>query len=217
MLSTFLVRYTLLSPRCGARFIAAPFCSAAARSSPLPPPPEQILLRAPHPSTIKPDDLMRDCEVKRTKGSGPGGQHRNKVETAIAITHTPTSLSAQATESRSQATNAKQALFRLRLRLALKCRTASDDDGATPPSALWSSRTKSGKVAVNENHADFPALLSEALDACWERQGDVKAAAEGFGVSSSQLVKLLAKTPEALQFVNQVRASEGLGALRANK
>ena len=118
MLSTFLVRYTLLSPRCGARFIAAPFCSAAARSSPLPPPPEQILLRAPHPSTINPDDLMRDCEVKRTKGSGPGGQHRNKVETAIAITHTPTSLSAQATESRSQATNAKQALFRLRLRLA---------------------------------------------------------------------------------------------------
>ena len=42
-------------------------------------------------------------------------------------------------------------------------------------------------------------------------------AAAGLGVSSSQLIKLLAKEPAALDKVNRLRASRGLQPLRNRK
>ena len=163
---------------------------------------------------------MRECEIKHTKGSGPGGQHRNKVQTAIQITHLPTSLVSSASESRSQQANLSNAQVRLRLRLALKCRTTLDDEAGEEsppqPSALWTSRTKGGKISVNHNHADFPSLLAEALDVVWATR-DVRMTSEQLGVSTSQFVKFLAKAPAALAQVNALRASTGLPALRANK
>ena len=195
---------------------AAAFCTA----SPLPPAPEQFILQPgqTHPAIIAPESLMRDCEVRHTKGSGPGGQHRNKVQTAVVVTHTPTSLVGSASESRSQQSNLGKAVFRLRMRLALKCRTstASDANDVSEPSALWTSRSRSGKISVNENHADYPAVLAEALDSIWETR-DVKASAASLGVSTSSMVKLLAKEPLALTQVNALRASIGLPALRSNK
>ena len=199
--------------RCGT------FCTVA--KSVLPKLPEQVVLKAgePHPAKLLPDDLMRACEIRHTKGSGPGGQHRNKVQTAIVVTHTPTSYTGAASESRSQQANLGNAIFRLRLRLALKCRTANavgDGDAPLIPSKLWASRLRGGKLAMNPNHADFPAVLAEALDCIWW-QGDVKAASELLGVSTSQMVKLLAREPAALQLTNSVRASKGLLPLRSTK
>ena len=213
------------SPMLRLRLVVASLSSlrhaAALSTAPLPRAPEQLHLPAgaPHPATCAVDDLMRECEVRHTKGSGPGGQHRNKVQTAVVVTHTPTSLVGSASESRSQQANLGKAIFRLRVRLALKCRTASPLDAAASlqePSALWASRTRSGKIAVNANHVDFPAVLAEALDSIWEAR-DVKTAAEALGVSTSQITKLLAKEPAALTQVNAFRASSGLPALRANK
>ena len=59
-------------------------------------------------------------------------------------------------------------------------------------------------------------MLAEALDGI-HATGDVKDAAAALGVSSSQMVKLLAKAPEALIQVNAQRASEGKNPLRSNK
>lgn len=55
----------------------------------------------------------KDFRVERFKSSGPGGQHRNKVETAVRITHIATGVSAEATDSKSQARNKRNAFFRL--------------------------------------------------------------------------------------------------------
>jgi hypothetical protein len=55
---------------------------------------EPTLVRPPHPATIPPEDVQKDCAVTHTKGSGPGGQHRNKVQTAVVLKHQPTGLSA---------------------------------------------------------------------------------------------------------------------------
>lgn len=54
-----------------------------------------------------------DFDLQTFKASGPGGQHRNKTETAVRITHIETGISAEATESRSQHRNRQQAFFRL--------------------------------------------------------------------------------------------------------
>ena len=52
----------------------------------------------------------KDFKVEFTKGSGPGGQHRNKVETACKITHVPTGLIQNCQSSRSKTTNLETAM-----------------------------------------------------------------------------------------------------------
>ena len=62
--------------------------------------------------------LLRECEVEVFIGSGPGGQHRNKTESAVRIHHIATGLTAFAAERRSQLQNKSAALRRLREKLA---------------------------------------------------------------------------------------------------
>lgn len=50
-----------------------------------------------------------DLEVTHYKGSGPGGQHRNKNATAVRIKHLPTGYITTAEDSKSQWTNWQQA------------------------------------------------------------------------------------------------------------
>ncbi len=64
-----------------------------------------------------PKDLARDCEMTFTRASGPGGQHRNKTETAVRVVHLPTGTVAMATEERSQSRNRDRAFERLREKL----------------------------------------------------------------------------------------------------
>jgi protein subunit release factor A len=62
---------------------------------------------------INPNEIVID----HLKGSGPGGQHRNKRETGIRITHIPTGLVVMATEERHQSINLERAMERLRVKL----------------------------------------------------------------------------------------------------
>ena len=34
----------------------------------------------------------KDYKIEYTKGTGAGGQHKNKVETCVTITHLPTGM-----------------------------------------------------------------------------------------------------------------------------
>jgi len=55
----------------------------------------------------------KDLEITATRSSGPGGQHVNKVSTAVTIVHRPTGVRVTASDSRSQSTNKKLALERV--------------------------------------------------------------------------------------------------------
>jgi protein subunit release factor B len=61
--------------------------------------------------------LERDCDVEFFIASGPGGQHRNKVETGVRLTHRPTGLVVTATERRSRTANIEAAFERMAERL----------------------------------------------------------------------------------------------------
>ncbi len=59
----------------------------------------------------------QDLRYEATKGQGPGGQHRNKTNSAIWLTHLPTGLKVWCDAERSQARNKELALAVLRARL----------------------------------------------------------------------------------------------------
>lgn len=61
--------------------------------------------------------LERDCDVEFFIASGPGGQHRNKVETGVRLTHRPSGISVTAVERRSQHANREAAFERMAQRL----------------------------------------------------------------------------------------------------
>jgi ribosome-associated protein len=63
------------------------------------------------------DSLERDCDQEFFIASGPGGQHRNKVETGVRLTHRPSGISVTATERRSQHANREMAFERMATRL----------------------------------------------------------------------------------------------------
>ena len=55
---------------------------------------------------VKPRALNEeDLTESFARSSGPGGQHVNKVSTAVTLTHIPTGLSVTVTDSRSQSMN----------------------------------------------------------------------------------------------------------------
>lgn len=59
----------------------------------------------------------KDVVFETTRASGPGGQHVNKVETAVRGTHLPTGIQVLAMDSRSQLQNKKHCIERLRAKV----------------------------------------------------------------------------------------------------
>jgi len=164
-----------------------------------------------HSAALSSDELLRQCDETRTRRSGPGGQHRNKVETAVILRHRPTGISAEASERRSQADNRRVAVWRLRLLLALSHREPPESSG---PSALWQSRTRGQRLTIAADHDDYPALVAEALDRLQTVGFEIKPAADPLGVSPSQLMKLFRQVPAAWVAINRLRGEAGLLPLK---
>ncbi|MBL0927541.1 MAG: peptide chain release factor-like protein [Phycisphaerales bacterium] len=164
-----------------------------------------------HPASLDGEALLSGCEFSQGRSGGPGGQHRNKVETKVMLRHRDTGLSAQAGERRSVAENKRVAIFRLRLALATlhRCGVPIGEIG----SALWRSRRRpsdsGGSIACNPEHHDYPTLLAEALDVVHACGYDTRKAALRLSVSASQLVKLIKDHPPALAMVNRERTARG--------
>lgn len=73
------------------------------------------VLRAPEPTEL----VLRDEEIdwSTCRGSGAGGQHRNKTESAVIVKHLPTGTTVRCESERSQRQNRESALRLLRARL----------------------------------------------------------------------------------------------------
>lgn len=166
-----------------------------------------------HPACLDPERLLNECDQTFTRRSGPGGQNRNKVETAVVLKHRPTGLEAEANERRTQGENRLEALHRLRVLLALEIRSPPGQATDGSPSPLWKSRCRGGRLQINPGHDDFPPLLAEALDAIAAAEFDPKPAALQLGCSSTQLVKLIQHEPRALVWWNARRLERGLHRL----
>jgi hypothetical protein len=155
--------------------------------------------------------LRSECIVHTHRIGGPGGQHRNKTESAVRLLHRPSGIVVTGQERRSQHRNAASALRRLREALAVQFRAPLAERVTWPESVLF----RDGRLRVGENNRRFYHVLGLALDALAAFAGRPQEAAAWLGVSTSSLTRFLADHSRAWQEANRIRAAAGLGPLRA--
>ncbi|XP_051142287.1 uncharacterized protein LOC127259176 [Andrographis paniculata] len=171
--------------------------------------------------TMSDEKLMSQCEMDTFKSSGPGGQHRNKRESAVRLKHLPTGIIAQAAEDRSQHKNRAAALIRLRTLLALKIRNAIDLDGYVPPPELVqilpANSTMRGSYKgpqIGPNNPKFILGMQALLDLIFAVEGSVSDAAKKLGLSTGALSRLILSDDSLRAAANEFRATKGLKPLK---
>ena len=100
------------------------------------------------PSDVRKSDLRIDYY----RGSGPGGQNKNKRDTACRITHLPTCIAATAEEHRTQPQNRIAAFRRLARRLTPLMEEAFHDEGCSARRGTPPPRASAGEKAVRTYH-----------------------------------------------------------------
>ena len=161
-----------------------------------------------HPVFAGRDAVLKDCDVTRLRRGGPGGQHRNKVETAVRIQHRPTGTIAEANEHRSQEENRKNAVTRMLMRLALDVRTPPLDED------VWRANTHKGRVLAKPTAATGPLLVAHVLNVLCACEWSMPAATKLLGVSTSQVVTFLSGDPQVWAKTNESREAAGLHPLK---
>lgn len=167
------------------------------------------------------EQLIGQCEMYTFKASGPGGQHRNKRESAVRLKHLPTGIIAQAVEDRSQHKNRAAALDRLRTLLALKVRNPVELNAYTPPQALLQilparSTTKGSECGpqIGPNNPKFVLGMQALLDLLFAMNGSISDAAKKLGLSTGALSRLVLSSDSLRLVVNEYRVSKGMKPLK---
>lgn len=159
-----------------------------------------------------PDErLLAECEIDTYRASGPGGQHRNKVSSAIRLRLRGSEMVVTGTGSRSQHENKAKALSRLREALALTARAPLVRPVRWPDNV----RIESQQLHVSERNPARHEVVALVLDALSEGAGDVKLAAAALDLTPSSLTRFLLRYPKAWMELNRLRAERGLPPLRS--
>lgn len=154
---------------------------------------------------LRSDDaaILKDCTEERYKASGPGGQRRNKVETALRVRHNPTGVVAKAEESRYLHSNRAYAARRVREKIALDVRSPFELDAPDLPPELVAQRGDKGRLAVAQKNPAYPLIVAVALDALAAAEGGFASAAKPLGITTSQLLKLLQANPDIWRTIDE--------------
>ena len=103
-------------------------------------------------------ELLRRCRCEACRGTGPGGQKRNKTSSAVRLTHLDSGIAVVDDATRSQHLNLANALRKLRLELSV----ALPAPIAAPPQPPLEPVPRTHSAA----HALWP---SAARQAAWQK------------------------------------------------
>ncbi len=160
------------------------------------------------------DALIRQCAVDRYRASGPGGQHRNKTESAVRLRHTATGVTAIGEDSRSQAENKQHAVRRLRAAIALEVRELVVLDGFAPSLRL-AALVAGGTDPLGKRTRQTPEYwcgIAELLDLLAAGAAEIGTTAQRLGITTGALSKLLLHDDAVGKVVNEMRRQRGNAA-----
>ena len=160
------------------------------------------------------EELLRECEIDTFRASGPGGQKRNKTDSAVRLRHGPSGLVGQAVESRSQHENRAKALQRLRRELALHIRRPVELEGYEPPPELRAILPTGRGSKLGPRHREFWTGVQPLLDVFVGTGCSVGDTARLLGVSTGALSRVFVSEPHLLTAVNGLREQRKLRPLR---
>ena len=161
------------------------------------------------------EQLLGSCDIHIYKASGPGGQHRNKVSSAVRLRHRETGINATANDSRSQHTNRTQAMRRLRMNIATKLRAPINLESAPIPPLLLEciftpkkpncATEATSRLEIGRKDTRFwevAAILLDMLDAAGGQLGIV---ARKLKISTGNLTKILKSDRHLLAATQEIR------------
>ena len=148
------------------------------------------------------EQLIRSCRFEPFKGSGRGGQKRNKTSSAVRLTHLQTGIAVTDCSGRSQHKNRHSAIKKLRRQLAFELRN--------PP-------VRPERLDTSLNSQTYPLFLATLIDIFYSVNYELKPAAEFLGISSAKLVKIVERDSQLWQYINQQRQANNLPALKKNR
>ncbi|MFW6133669.1 MAG: peptide chain release factor family protein [Planctomycetota bacterium] len=162
------------------------------------------------------EELLASCDAETYRASGPGGQHRNKVSSAVRLRHRPTGIVAQAEERRNQHENRRRALARLRQKLACDVRAPAPPAGE-PPAVVRHCLVRGHKggrgarprLQVGRKNRRFWPVAAIALDLLDAHEGRLSEAAGAIGIATSNLVRLLRSDRHLLAAAQELRRRHG--------
>jgi len=163
--------------------------------------------------------LLKNCRVDAYKSSGPGGQRKNKVATAIRLVHKPSGISAQGQETRSQARNKTLALRNLRMHIACACRTTQDIEHLLIPDQIaeyFKPSKQQGpkgqakiRLAIPGGNWCFWPTAAFALDVFDAAEGQLSSAAQAMNISTANLASFLRSHRNLLAAAQAIRQAHG--------
>lgn len=170
--------------------------------------------------TLDDKALLAQCDVHVYRSSGPGGQHRNKVSSAVRLRHRPSGVTAHGDQSRSQHDNKRLALQRLRMNIACSLRGSIDPAQPLPATleqCLFTARKGPGagrkRLQVGRRDSRYWQVAAYLLDALDHFQGRVADAAAHIGISTGNLVGLLEQDRHVLAAAQAIRKAHHLRPL----
>lgn len=89
---------------------------------------------------------INDCTVQTFRGSGAGGQNRNKRDTAVRVIHEPSGARGESQEERSQHQNKRTAFVRM---------------AETPVFRAWVAAVSNGLKTASEIEAEVARELAD--------------------------------------------------------
>jgi hypothetical protein len=161
------------------------------------------------------EKLLTQCRMDISRGSGPGGQKRNKTSNFIRLTHLPSNLTAVAGEDRSQQINKIHALRRLRLKLATELREPIASNFEPPDWFL--SICHNRRIEASYRHPYFAPLVGLILDLLASMNGNVAHVGVQLGITTSEVARFMERDPQIWTAANRIRAELGLPPLTHRK
>ncbi len=149
------------------------------------------------------EQLLSEAEVDYSRASGPGGQKRDKTESAVRIYHPEVDLSASCERTRSRHRNRELALRKLKIAYAIQTRHSFPREKFEVPEALR--QYVDNGLRIKTENPYYPFLLKLVLDLLENSEGRISQVADLLGVSTSRVVDFLKRKDRAFQEANSIR------------